>query len=181
MHRKILVVLSAQSSHQPAVHHAIALARQSRAGLILLYPMAGSDVASLDLSPDTLALQTGFVREQVAQAKRTLDSALQLAEVFDVPSRTLLAQKDDQLAFVLEVIKQRQCDLVVIGTEPSNAVQRLFNGSLVPGLISRSPVPVLVCRDQPAARSAARRDRQSIQARERRLLRREKRNRETND
>lgn len=178
MYRKILVVLSSQSTGQPAVRQAVAIARTLRAGLLLLYPLPCSDFVSIDLAPVTMELQTDAVREQVVQAKKVLENAQRLAEQFGVPSRYLLAQKDDQLSYVLDVLKQRKCDLVVISTEPSNAVQRLFNGSLVPGLITRSPVPVLVCRDEPPARSAMRRDLRSIQARERKLFRLGKRGRE---
>ena len=39
-----------------------------------------------------------------------------------------------------------QCDLIVVASTGSNAVMRLLTGSVIPGLITHSRVPVLVCR-----------------------------------
>lgn len=181
MYWNMLVVLNERCAKQVAVHEAIALARLHDATLHFLYPVTTSDVVTLDLAPIAMELQSTCVQERILQANDTLGSARRLAEQFGLVSRSLLAKERDQLAQVLEVIKQRRCDLVVIGMEPSNAVQRLFNGSLIPGLISRSPAPVLVCRDSPYLPSLRRQELEPMQARQRRLARVEAHMREYND
>lgn len=181
MYRKILVVLDERGEQHIAVHESVLLAQAHNAALLFLYLLADVDVASLDIAPVTMALQSAHSRTQHARAKEVLHRAAMLAEQCGVLSRSIVGHRESHLDFVLELAKQRRCDLIVVEADQSNAVQRLFNGSLIPGLISRSPVPVLVCRDSTVPRAANRRSLQAIQARERRMARREMRREERND
>ena len=58
---------------------------------------------------------------------------------------------------ILEVVKARNADLIVMGTHGRRGLSRLFLGSVAEKVVRISPVPVLTIRgpldgDKPAAR-----------------------------
>lgn len=181
LYRKILVVLDESHDRQVAVHEAIALAQAHNATLLFLYPLSHVEIASLDIAPITMAMQSEYSQAQHAHAKEVLHAAQRLAERCGVMSRSVVSHREGQLDHIVNLAKQRRCDLIVIENDPSNAVQRLLNGSLIPGLISRSTVPVLVCHGDTKHRTPHRRTLQAIAAREFRIARREMRREEPND
>ena len=55
-------------------------------------------------------------------------------------------QPDDPVGQIVGAARKRRCDLIVVAADGHNAFVRLVTGSLVSGLITRSSLPVLVCK-----------------------------------
>jgi fructose/tagatose bisphosphate aldolase len=53
---------------------------------------------------------------------------------------------EDDAKAIVTAAQKRRCDLIVVGSEGRNAVLRLMMGSVIPGLITAAPVPVLICK-----------------------------------
>jgi nucleotide-binding universal stress UspA family protein len=70
-----------------------------------------------------------------------------LAQSMGVASCAVVGDGEDDARGIIDAARERDCDVIVVACEGRNALVRLLNGSVVPGLISASPVPVLVCRD----------------------------------
>lgn len=90
---------------------------------------------------------TDSARQQV---ERLHDQASRAAEARGVLSRSVIADGPDPVRSILDAASAHRCDAIVAIREGDNAVVRLLNGSVIPGLVSASPVPVLVWPPAPA-------------------------------
>lgn len=70
-----------------------------------------------------------------------------LIQPLGVPTRTELTIDEEPSEAVLRIAADHGCSLIVVGSMGRGAVARALGGSLVADLIRRSPLPVLVCRD----------------------------------
>jgi nucleotide-binding universal stress UspA family protein len=89
-------------------------------------------------------------------ADAALAAATALAASLGVPSIAVASDGDDDARSIIEAARERDCDLIVVASEGRNALVRLLTGSIIPGLITASTVPVLVCRSCAGASAGGR-------------------------
>ncbi len=149
MVRKILVVVDDRPVTQSAIDHAIEMAQTHRADIFFFGVLPHYDYPAVDMLPVADISVEGLQAKAAAEASRLLAAASAWAERCGVHSHRATAMAGDAAHAVADAAIKRHCDLIVVGNEDHNAVVRLLNGSIVPGLISKATVPVLVCRDRP--------------------------------
>jgi nucleotide-binding universal stress UspA family protein len=88
-----------------------------------------------------------FEREAKAAADRVLAAAGVVAPRAGVTHRTASAGGELAARVLVNGARRRRCDAIVVASEGRNALLRLLTGSVIPGLITESPVPVLVCKN----------------------------------
>lgn len=146
MYKRILIVIDGHSRARTALREGLRLARAHEAEVTLLALQARLPIATTDSIPPIPVAGDEFERAAKADADRALVAAHQAADRAGVMSRGLVGRGEDDAAQVVEVARRRRADLVVVPCEDLNALMRLLTGSLVPALITASPVPLLVCK-----------------------------------
>ena len=150
MYQKILVAVDGSATALRGLEEAIKVAKATGGQLMLLH-VVNEVVLSADTVPslyyDSLyqALrQSGAkVLEQAATLARRADLACE-QKLVDIPGGRVAD----------EIVKQARlwpADLVVMGTHGRRGFKRLAMGSDAELVLRRSPVPVLLVRDQPEA------------------------------
>lgn len=146
MFKKILVVSEDHAFSQCAIHEAISWARGHRGSLFFLH-VPQSTSPAVPLVDAASRAGTDEYKEPVgAEATAALLDAQKLAEDHGVLSYGLAtAAGSDAVQCIVAAVARHRCDVIVVGKQPGNAVQRLLRGSVIPGLITHAPVPVLIC------------------------------------
>jgi len=181
MYRKLLVLLDERESTQSAVRQAIELARVHRADIVFFYLLPPYVVTAFEPIPAIAVSPQEFQKASNSYAHTVLLAASELAEKAGVQSYRSMGSGNDDVKCICDVAINQHCDLIVVATEGDNAVMRILNGSIIPGLITASPVPVLICRKMAIQNSDRRRARASLLARQRRERLSIKRHGEDND
>jgi nucleotide-binding universal stress UspA family protein len=147
MYERILIVVDDASTSEPALQEGLALAKAHSAEVVLLgvLPLSGAPVS--DLPVMGMVGYADFEPQAREDAQRRLQAAAEAANLAGVRQRALVGEGPDPVHSIAEAAQSLHCDLIVIGSEGRNAVMRLLTGSLIPGLITHAPVPVLVCRE----------------------------------
>ena len=70
-------------------------------------------------------------------------------------SKSVTGSGEDDARVIVEAARKRRCDLIVVASEGRNALLRLLTGSVIPGVITASPVPVMVCKAPARAKVGA--------------------------
>jgi nucleotide-binding universal stress UspA family protein len=155
MYKRILIVVGSGASSRAAVNEGVGVAQVQGAEVVFAYvlPRYVMPVSEMPLlgapSPDE------FQREARADAERLLATATLAANKAGVHSLHAVAAGVDDAQCIVDIARKRRCDLIVVASAGRNALMRLLTGSVIPGLITISPVPVLVCR--PSATRQAKR------------------------
>ena len=148
MVRKILVVVDDRPVTQSAIDQAIEMAQAHRADIFFLCVLPHFAYPGLDMLSVVYVTAEDLRATSAEEALRLLAAASAWAERCGIYSQQATSTAVDAAQAVADAAVKRHCDLIVVGNDEQNAVVRLINGSIVPGLISKSTVPVLVCRDR---------------------------------
>lgn len=152
MYRRIMIVVDDKPAAQAAIDEGTSLAARHGAEAVYLALMPAYPVALADEMSVSSIAPEAFRQAALAQADQVLSAAMSTALRAGVVARKTHGPEGGDARCIVEAARRRQCDLIVVGSEGSNAVVRLLNGSLVPGLITAADMPVLVCKEPGAAR-----------------------------
>ena len=157
MYKKILVVVSTDASSRTAVRHAVDLAAVHGAELLFLHVLPRHALPIAEMPPAALEPPEEYLRATKEVGTRLLAAAMRDAETAGVMSNRCMPAASDEVSCICEAAARHRCDLIVVATEGRNAVMRLLTGSVIPGLITIAPVPVLICRPSESDLAGARR------------------------
>ena len=146
MFKNILVVIDEMPVSQAAIQLAHTLASAHGAEVVHIALVPSIATALTDATSYSITAGDEFHLAATAQAKAALRQAMGDAERAGVMNSTALTLLDGDAHAIVEAANQRGCDLIVVATGDQNAVVRLLTRNLVPGLITASAVPVLVCK-----------------------------------
>ena len=144
MKRTILHPTDFSTASRAAFTHALALAREERAELVLVHvlatvmPMVGDGY----VSPQTF---DDLQRSMHAQAQKQLDRLLAKAKAARVRARGLLYEGVAADA-IARAARAKRAKLIVMGTHGRTGLSRLFMGSVAERVIGTAPCPVLTVR-----------------------------------
>lgn len=146
MFQRILLATDGSAASEHAAQLAVSLARQHGAELTALfvvdpYPYLGIGEAN----PVGFDAYMAAAREQAAKAHAHV-SELARKGGSAVKVDAVLVEDVAVIEGVLEAIKERRSDLVVIGSHGRTGIARLMLGSVAAKVVAQSPVPVLVAR-----------------------------------
>lgn len=148
MYKRILIVVDQRPVSRAAVLEGASLASAHGAEIFFFtvlprYTMPVGDAGIFAAVP-----ADEFLQSAKENANRALDEAAEVAKAAGVLWHRSLGSGDDDAKCIIDTAVQRGCDLIVVASEGRNALMRLITGSAVPGLITASPVPVLVCKQR---------------------------------
>ncbi len=142
MYRTILVPLDGSPWAERALPVAGHLAAQGDARVILLRAVVGESAAGIDVPP---------VHANGRTLRDAQDYLSRMADNLDgVDIVETAAFHGDAADAVLEEIRVRKVDLVVMATHARARLDRLVHGSVAQTVLSRTRVPVLLVHDQDA-------------------------------
>jgi nucleotide-binding universal stress UspA family protein len=138
---KILIPTDGSNSAFLAGKHAVYLAKSLGAGVLALN-VVDSDLAfhaGLRYADEVAQLEKSGI-EATARIKKLCDDA-------GVPSEEIMA-KGTPAQTILEVARDRQADLIVMGTVGMSAVERALLGSVSDQVTRHATCPVLLVREK---------------------------------
>ena len=147
MYRRIMVVVDDRPVSQHAVRQGIGLARIHDAE-IEFFAIMPRLLATLSDPPGVSDVLSPEVEQAAHQAADELLVRLaRMAERQGVMGYGSKGREEDGVSGVVAAAVRRRCDLIVAASSGRNAVMRLFVERLIPGLITASPVPLLICKE----------------------------------
>ena len=155
MYKRIMILVEDSTVTQLALREGTALAAEHGAEAVYLGLTAGYAASSADFATFGAVAPEDFHQAAVARTDELLDEAMVYAESAGVLANRISSQPSADARSVVESARRRRCDLIVVAADNHNAVVRLLNGSLLPGLITASTVPVLICKHLETAQEAA--------------------------
>jgi nucleotide-binding universal stress UspA family protein len=143
--RKMLVPVDFSDAQGRLIEAAEAEAKIRGASLFLLHVIEpAAEVAGFETDPEMMRLRIGqdLEAEQRIEGERLRDLAKQV-EVRGVKceSAVRFGLPADE---ILSAAAEHQADLLVMGSHGHGALYHLFTGSVVTGVLKRTPCPVLV-------------------------------------
>ena len=144
MYKKILVPTDGSDTGAKVIPHAVALAKSCGAAVVGLnvtdpYPYSGL----AETVPITADRYRVHVTQEAEDALKPLQDACKAADLAFEP---IIAEDIHPWKAMLDVAKERGCDLVVIASHGRRGMQALLLGSETQKLLTHSTIPVLVLR-----------------------------------
>ena len=156
MYRRILIVVEAGSASRPAISEGVALAQDHGAEVLFFSVLPRYVMPVVDMPMVGVLSPEEFQRSARSSAQRHLAAVSTVAEQAGVRSHYAVGSGSDDAECIVQAAKQHRCDLTVVASLGRNAVMRLVMGSVIPGLITLSTVPVLIVRKQTSGSKAKR-------------------------
>lgn len=159
MFKRILVLVDEQPVSVQAIRQGIEVARVNAGEILFFHLLRDFDSMSVGLQAALVPPSKESAQAIRSEASSLLRKASALADAANVLNSRAMGSggAKSPAQCITDVAKQRRCDLIVVGTDSRNAVIRLIDGSIIPGLISCATVPVLVCRSSESTGKPARR------------------------
>lgn len=142
---RILVPTDFSETSGEAVRYGVELARERRAGLILLH--VGDEAAQI-ATEFPIGLDASLVDAERERLLKILSPADQLA----IHPEFVVCEGSPPEE-IIRCATEREVDLIVMGTHGRGGVSHLLIGSVAEKVIRAAPCPVMVIR-QPAVRAA---------------------------
>lgn len=155
MYKRILIVAPHGAARPAVVTEGVKLAKVHEAEVIFLTLLPHYVVPVAEMAVSAVPGPAEFQRAAMATANRLLAAATVVADKAGVRSRTVVGTGVDEAERIFEEARRRRCGLIVVGSIGRNAILRLLTGSVIPGLITVSTIPVLIIRERGAASKAA--------------------------
>lgn len=141
MYNRILVPTDGSAETERAVEHAVELAATHEATLHAVYVVNTASFASLPMETSWEGIGDLLREEGDNAVKRVYE----LAEERDVTVEAELIEGSPSREIV-RYAKEKECDLIVMGTHGRGGIDRLLLGSVAERVVRSSPVPVLTIR-----------------------------------
>jgi nucleotide-binding universal stress UspA family protein len=158
MYKRILIVVDQRQVSRAAVQEGLRLAASHDSEVTFFTALPRFPLPIAEAPYFDAASHRDFELAAQANADKLLAASRVAADKAQVKSRGIAWRGDDDALGIVDAARRRRCELIVVASEGRNALMRLLTGSVIPGLITASPIPVLVCkpiaRGQPAARQA---------------------------
>jgi len=136
--KKILVPVDFSEPSKMAVNYGLSLALQFNARLVLAHIVPSSTALVYTFPTESFA----FEREQVKQAKSMLPSLIP-GDYRDRLNLQTIVKVGEVRNELMGIVNDEKVDLVVMGTQGRNAVERFLLGSLTERMLRKLPVPIL--------------------------------------
>jgi nucleotide-binding universal stress UspA family protein len=145
MFKHLLIATDGSELSQKAITHAIALAKPLEAKITVVHvtlPWTAMSVGenSISLPPEK------YEKTSSNTAKRILDEVAEIAKNEGVPCATLHVEGRSPAEKIIHTANEVQADLIVMSSHGRSGLARLLLGSEAGDVVSRSQIPVLICR-----------------------------------
>lgn len=145
MYKKILVPTDGSKCAEKAAQHAIILASQNNAELIVLNVLETHSLTGLPVEDFTRKINEIFRREGIDALERISKMYKDLSREKDIRSfkLTLKTEEGHPADMILQTAEKENVDLVVMGASGKHAVERFILGSVAEKVVRHAKCPVL--------------------------------------
>lgn len=148
MYKRILVPTDGSTLAEEAAHAAIVLAKKVDASVVGFYAMPSYDASGYE----TVVMSPGWIPEeefnkaQQGHAKKYLSTLEKMATESGVSYESYSQTAQSAAMAIVDAAKEKQCDLIFIGSHGRGALAQVFLGSVTTKVLSLCSLPVLVHR-----------------------------------
>ncbi len=133
---RILVAVDGSDFSMAAVDQAISLGGICNSeifviSVVALYP------EQMEVAPTLVEKMSEEVRQHLDQAKEQVDKA-------QIPCETIVHMGGQPHEFIVQEAKDRNVDLILMGTHGRSGLKRVLMGSVAQNVIGHAPCPVMV-------------------------------------
>jgi nucleotide-binding universal stress UspA family protein len=150
--KRILCAIDFSPPSRVALLQAAELAAQHGAGLTVLHvrevPSARAQIAMLPSPPEAYEAQTGELWRQLERAGKDAELLAKAPVAVTMVEGTAVEE-------IVRAGREREVDLIVVGTHGRTGLRRAVLGSVAEGLVRRAPCSVLVARPEELIAPAA--------------------------
>jgi nucleotide-binding universal stress UspA family protein len=143
---RILVPTDFSACARRALDYGAELASQLSAPLVLLHVHAPPKVYAPD---EILWVTIPDEPELRAELERTLGALADEARQLGARDVSIAVVDGDPWHAIVEVARDRDCDLIVIGTHGRGALKQLLLGAVADKVVRRAHCPVLTVKEEP--------------------------------
>jgi len=133
---RILVAVDGSTFSDAAVDQAISLGGICNSEIFV--------ISVVDLYPEQMAVAAGLVEKMSEEAKQHLDNAKKKVDEAKIPCETIVRMGGQPHVFIVDEAKEKEIDLIVMGTHGRSGIRRVLLGSVAQNVIGHAPCPVLV-------------------------------------
>lgn len=148
MYKQILIATDGSELASRAVAHGIALAKEhkARVTVVTVTERWSAFVLGVESQQGNRDPLGQYEAVAAAAAKRILDQAGQVATAQGVACDLLHLPDQPPADGILAAAKEKNCDLIVMGSHGRRGVDRILVGSRAYEVLTHSKVPVLIVR-----------------------------------
>ena len=133
---RILVAVDGSIHSEYAVDQAISLGDMCNSTIFI--------VSVVDLYPEQMEVAPALVEKMSKEARDLLDSAKEKVDQANIPCETIVHMGGKPHEFIIKEAKERDIDLIVLGTHGRSGLSRVLLGSVAQNVIGHAQCPVLV-------------------------------------
>ena len=133
---KILVALDGSIYSEYAIDQAISLGDKCNSMIYL--------ISVIDLYPEQMAVAAELTEKMSSEARELLDAGKEKVEKANLACETIVRMGGQVHQLIIQEAKERDIDLIVMGTHGKSGLKGLFMGSVAQKVIGQAPCPVLV-------------------------------------
>jgi nucleotide-binding universal stress UspA family protein len=147
MFKTILVPVDGSQTASEALSLAISLARDQKAKLICCYAL--EEVALISAATQPTIDPTFAIDQADKHGASVVAEAVEQAKAAGVEVDGQVVE-DDPIPMILKLAKEKQADLIVLGTHGRRGFERALMGSTTEGVLRQADIPVLAIRHKNA-------------------------------
>jgi nucleotide-binding universal stress UspA family protein len=133
---RILVAVDGSAFSDAAVDQAISLGDICNSQIFV--------ISVVNLYPEQMEVAPALVDKMSEEVRQHLDSAKQKIDKANIPCETIVHMGGKPHEFIVQEAKEKEIDLIVMGTHGRTGIKRVLMGSVAQNVIGNSPCPVLV-------------------------------------
>lgn len=133
---RILVAVDGSAFSELAVDQAISLGGICNSEIFV--------VSVVDLFPEQIAVAPALVEKMSKDVRQHLDQAKEKVDEANMPCKTIVHIGGNPHEFIIQEAKDKEIDLIVMGTHGRSGIKRVLLGSVAQNVIGHAPCPVLV-------------------------------------
>lgn len=150
MFKRILIVLEPDRDPEALIQRAVAMAAAGRAEIVCFTHLTRVGLSAAEAATPEVTASVAPDPDGRQRAENLHRRAREAADDAGVLCRSVMTTTGEVATRIVDTARATRCDLILAASDGANAVLRLLNGSVIPGLITASPMPVLVCAPQAA-------------------------------
>ena len=133
---RILVAVDGSAFSDASVDQAISLGGICNSQIFV--------ISVVDLYPEQMEVAPTLVEKMSAEVRQHLDKAKKKVDEAGMPCETIVHMGGVPHEFIVQEAKDKEIDLIVMGTHGRSGIKRVLLGSVAQNVIGHAPCPVLV-------------------------------------
>ena len=133
---RILVAVDGSAFSEAAVDQAISLGGICNSQIFIM--------SVVDLYPEQMAVAPALVEKMSEEVRQHIENAKEKVDKANISCETIVRMGGKPHEFIVQEAKDKEIDLIVMGTHGRSGVARMLLGSVAQNVLGNAPCPVLV-------------------------------------